>query len=131
MQFENILALKIKINETINWSFNNEISLINTTNDVFRLKLNSIEEVGKKFAAIFNKILSDTNYLEPNLNNYVNLVQFLDDKDLFSNYYKRYLTKRLLTNSLISLQLEYSIIRRLRSIPSNTRYDDNMSLFFF
>ncbi|KAI8365993.1 cullin [Radiomyces spectabilis] len=114
-----LLKYKAKLDDIVNKSFNNDVSFINTMKESFETFINMrrnkpAEMVAKFIDSKLRKKASDEN-LERILDRVLVIFRYLQGKDTFEAFYKRFLAKRLLLNRMVSNDIEKSMLSRLKT----------------
>ena len=117
-----ILELKNKYDNIILISFNSDKNIIKTLNKSFENFINISNHCSIYLASYIDELFKGnilqniTEYeIDENLEKILIIFKFLLDKDIFENYYKNLLYKRLLNNKTISDEIEKSMIAKLKS----------------
>lgn len=117
-----LLDLKAQLDELVSYSFDGADVFCNAVNLAFEYFVNSRENKPAELIAKFvdgilrtgNKGFSEEE-LEKTLDKALTLFRFIDGKDVFEAFYKRDLAKRLLYDKSASLDLEKSMISKLKA----------------
>lgn len=117
----NILQLKDKMDEIIKNAFHSDKKMQKKLKESFEKFINQDNRSAQYLVAYVDDFLRNgiQNLSESNIDDQLNKVivifKFLTDKDLFENYYKNYLCKRLLTGKSISDEMERNMIAKLKA----------------
>lgn len=117
-----LLDLKSRLDELVAYSFNGADTFYNAVNLAFESFVNARENKPAELIAKFvdgilrtgNKGFSEEE-LESTLDKALTLFRFIDGKDVFEAFYKKDLAKRLLYDKSASLDLEKSMISKLKA----------------
>ena len=91
-QFTVSNALSVKMREFINYDFKGLSNIAIVLADITDMML--IKNTG-----MFDKMRLESDDIEKHINNVCNIISFINDKDYFMNFYKKALSKRLLSDS--------------------------------
>lgn len=119
---QSLLDLKSRLDELVKYSFDGTESFYNAVNLAFESFVNARENKPAELIAKFvdgilrtgNKGFSEEE-LETTLDKALTLFRFIDGKDVFEAFYKKDLAKRLLYDKSASLDLEKSMISKLKT----------------
>lgn len=119
---QSLLDLKSRLDELVQYSFNGSDTFHNAVNLAFEYFVNARENKPAELIAKFvdgilrtgNKGFSEEE-LETTLDKALTLFRFIDGKDVFEAFYKKDLAKRLLYDKSASLDLEKSMISKLKA----------------
>lgn len=119
---QSLLDLKSRLDELVKYSFNASENFHNAVNFAFESFVNGRENKPAELIAKFvdgilrtgNKGFSEEE-LETTLDKALILFRFIDGKDVFEAFYKKDLAKRLLYDKSASLDLEKSMISKLKA----------------
>lgn len=119
---QSLLDLKSRLDELVSYSFKGAENFNNAVNLAFESFVNARENKPAELIAKFiDGILRTGNkgfteeQLETTLDKALMLFRFIDGKDVFEAFYKRDLAKRLLYDKSASLDLEKSMISKLKA----------------
>ncbi|CAO3578616.1 unnamed protein product [Absidia cylindrospora] len=130
-----LLQYKSKLDKTLKYSFDDDSSFSNTLKVNFEHFINSRKNKPAELIAKFidSKLRSSSKQhgeedMEKILDKVLILFRYLQDKDIFEAFYKRFLSKRLLLNRTISNDLEKHILYKFKSEcgPEFTKDLENM-----
>ncbi|CCJ30066.1 unnamed protein product [Pneumocystis jirovecii] len=114
----NILQLKDKYNKILKFAFQNDKNIQNTINDAFSRNINKNPKSIEFISIFINENLKKThkkgNDANIILDKAIILFKYIKDKDIFEEYYKSYLAKRLLRSYSISNDTERYMITKLK-----------------
>eukprot|EP00599_Poterioochromonas_sp_BG-1_P011676 CAMPEP_0173157644 /NCGR_PEP_ID=MMETSP1105-20130129/15763_1 /TAXON_ID=2985 /ORGANISM="Ochromonas sp., Strain BG-1" /LENGTH=649 /DNA_ID=CAMNT_0014075179 /DNA_START=281 /DNA_END=2230 /DNA_ORIENTATION=+ len=117
-----ILELKEKFDEIIHRCMKDEKKVLKKLKEAFESFLNKDNRAASYLASYVDELFksdpsiqSAEEELENQLDRIMVIFRFLADKDIFENYYKSLLAKRLLSGRIISDENERSIIARLKA----------------
>lgn len=117
---ENILVYKEKMDNILLKGFNNDPHLLAALGSGLMEFINKNPKASEYLSLyIDSKIKKSSRYktdeeCEVILDKAVMLFQYIKDKDLFEKYYKNHLTRRLLQQKYLSMDVERSMIAKLR-----------------
>ncbi|KAL9644431.1 hypothetical protein ABK040_013659 [Willaertia magna] len=127
---EGLLELQYKFNKITKLSFENNKKFITLQNECFlqfcdgtkfkrlaeylSIYLDHLLKSNLSFNNVYNNNDYNNNSIENQLNDIMILFHYLKDKDIFENYYKIHLSKRLLIFKAYDLDLEKSFIFKLK-----------------
>lgn len=119
---QSLLDLKSRLDDLVMYSFNGSEHFHNAVNLAFESFVNARENKPAELIAKFvdgilrtgNKGFSEEE-LETTLDKALTLFRFIDGKDVFEAFYKKDLAKRLLYDKSASLDLEKSMISKLKA----------------
>lgn len=119
---QSLLDLKSRLDDLVAYSFNGTENFYNAVNLAFEYFVNARENKPAELIAKFvdailrtgNKGFSEEE-LETTLDKALTLFRFIDGKDVFEAFYKKDLSKRLLYDKSASLDLEKSMISKLKA----------------
>lgn len=119
---QSLLDLKSRLDDLVAYSFNSAENFHNAVNLAFESFVNARENKPAELIAKFvdgilrtgNKGFSEEE-LESTLDKALTLFRFIDGKDVFEAFYKKDLAKRLLYDKSASLDLEKSMISKLKA----------------
>lgn len=119
---QSLLNLKSRLEDLVKYSFNGTEAFYNAVNLAFESFVNGRENKPAELIAKFvdgilrtgNKGFSEEE-LETTLDKALTLFRFIDGKDVFEAFYKKDLAKRLLYDKSASLDLEKSMISKLKT----------------
>ncbi|KAG5519550.1 hypothetical protein PMAC_001705 [Pneumocystis sp. 'macacae'] len=113
-----ILQLKDKYNRILKFAFQNDKNIQNTINDAFSKNINNNPKSIEFISIFINEKLKKKHKKENNTNIILDkaiiLFKYIKDKDIFEEYYKTYLAKRLLNSYSISNDIEKYMITKLK-----------------
>lgn len=119
---QQLLDLKSRLDQLVSYSFNGAENFSNAVTLAFEFFVNARENKPAELIAKFidgilrtgNKGFSEEE-LESTLDKALTLFRFIDGKDVFEAFYKKDLSKRLLYDKSASLDLEKSMISKLKT----------------
>jgi cullin 3 len=117
-----ILKLKHKYDQFVKESFKESKDFQLTLKQAFESFLNKDTRTAQYLSLYVDdmfrkglKNLSTDNEVDASLEQVVTVFRFLQDKDVFENFYKQHLSRRLLTGRSVSDEAEKSMISKLKS----------------
>lgn len=119
---QSLLDLKARLNDVVSYSFCGAETFTNAVNLAFEFFVNARENKPAELIAKFvdgilrtgNKGFSEEE-LESTLDKVLTLFRYIDGKDVFEAFYKKDLCKRLLYDKSASMDLEKSMISKLKA----------------
>lgn len=117
---ENVLELKDKFQRITVESLSNNSGICASVDDSFSLFINKNSKVSEYLSLFIDDNLKKSlkgksdSEVEDILEKSVSLFRFIADKDVFENYYKAHLAKRLLNSKSLSEDIEKNLISKLR-----------------
>ncbi|KAI8089524.1 cullin [Halteromyces radiatus] len=116
-----LLDYKLKLDKVIQSSFDNNSIFTNALKESFESFLNSRKNKPAEMMAKFIDIRLRLSNKEPEkdtehlMERVLVLFRFLQDKDIFEAFYKRFLSKRLLLHRSVSTDLEKNVLSKIKS----------------
>lgn len=116
----NILTLKQKCDAIILTSCKNDKRLTRKCKESFETFINADTRTAAYLSAFLDEFLRDCSShtetdIDSTLESILTIFRYLQDKDLFENYYKSSLCKRLLANKSTSDEVEKTVIAKLKA----------------
>ncbi|KAL0214537.1 hypothetical protein P9112_006721 [Eukaryota sp. TZLM1-RC] len=102
---------------TVNETFKSADSFTSIVYDSFELFINRSSNVCKLFARHLDLLLSKSSnpeLFESQIDSLIKIFRLVASKDVFAEYHRHYLAKRLLSNSILSEDLEKTLISKLK-----------------
>lgn len=133
---QNLLDLKSRLDRLVTYSFEATENFFNAVNLAFESFVNARENKPAELIAKFvdsilragNRAFSEDE-LEATLDKALTLFRFIDGKDVFEAFYKKDLSKRLLYDKSASLDLEKSMISKLKT-ECGSRFTSKLEAMF-
>ena len=117
--FVNIIDKTFKNNKIIKKIFDKIFSDILNNNILNKDKHYTADCIAKYIDSLIKDIIKNDSFLDnsDSYKNIFNVLKYVDDKDYFQNYYKKYLMKRLLQNNY-SIEVEKYFSNKLKELYS-------------
>lgn len=132
---ENVLLLKNKFQRIILESFNKNTVIYATVDASFSAFINKNQKVSEYLSLYIDDNLKKSlkgksdSEIEETLEKSISLFRFIADKDVFENYYKAHLAKRLLNAKSLSEDIEKNLISKLK-MEIGTSYTSKLDGMF-
>lgn len=116
-----IINLKNKFDNLIVNAFDNDKVIQKLQKDCFELILNKDTRFALHLSCYLDNLLksgfnsASEQYIDIELDNIIIIFKFLLDKDIFEDYYKKSLAKRLLSNKTVSDEAEKLVISKFKA----------------
>ncbi|KAI5302669.1 Cullin-3 [Ascosphaera pollenicola] len=132
---DDILILKAKYDEVWKRAFEEDHLLQTTLTDSFREFINSNSRCSEYLSLFFDENLKKgikgktEEEIDLLLDRGIVLLRFINDRDLFEQYYKKHLSRRLLMKRSVSMDAERQIISKMK-IEVGTQFTSKLEAMF-
>jgi cullin 3 len=118
-----ILALKEKFDEIISKSMKDEKKMLKKLKESFETFINKDNRTASHLASYIDELfkndtllqMSNEDEIENKLEKVMVIFKYISDKDIFENFYKTLLSRRLLSGRIISDEIERTMIAKLKA----------------
>ena len=123
---DDILRVKAKYDHVLKKAFDNDQGLQSAFSRSFTEFINAFERSSEYLSLFFDENMKKgikgktENEVDNLLDRGITLLRYVQDKDMFERYYKKHLSRRLLTKRSVSMDAERQMISKMKLEVGNT-----------